>query len=137
MCYPKEADYRRHFESKYCVGPITTFDGIQVFFRKRNFDHAFYETVRAQDDIFSWRRAERIDWIDWALANPNAELYQGWDAKRRRIDESRRVAIVNGDYVVVIRMTGKTRAEFVTAFEADNWTVGKIRLGAHWVKRNR
>jgi hypothetical protein len=35
---------RAHFEAVYCSGPIPAFDGIQVRFRKRDFDHCFFES---------------------------------------------------------------------------------------------
>ncbi len=132
-----ESDYRKHFEASYCQGPIETFDGIFVRFKKPDFDHAFFESVVTNDDAFSRRRAERIDWIRWALQNPGAELFNGWINKKKRVAKRRRVAIVNGDYVVIIRITGPANAVFVTAFVADNVTVGKIRLNGRWTKKYR
>ena len=108
-------------------------------FRKTDFDHAFYESVARKDDTFSRSRAERIDWIQVALQDPDAERYIGWDRIRKRYDKARRVVIVMGNYVVVIAMTGHHRARFVTAFVADDRggegrvsTIEKIRRGPKW-----
>jgi hypothetical protein len=130
MSYPPllrlatEADYRKHFENSYCRGVITTFDGIAVRFRKQNFDHCFFESSHRDrvKDKFSTRRAERLDWIKVALADPTSERYWGWDRQNKRYDYSRRVTVVMGNYVVVIVLKGDKTADFVTAYVAD--TVG-------------
>ena len=102
--YPTEQEYRVHFERVYCQGTIRTFDDIEVRFRKAMFDHCFFESLRWRDDTFSPRRAERIDWIKAALEDPNAELRLGWDNEKKRPANDRRVAIVVGNYVVIIRI---------------------------------
>ena len=86
---------------------MQTFDGIEVRFRKQHFDHCFFESVVTKDDTFSQRRAERIDWIKAALEDPNAELWVGWDNKRKRPANDRRVVIVVQNYVVIIRVYRK------------------------------
>jgi hypothetical protein len=134
--YGTVEEYRLHYERVYCRGDITTFDGIAVRFRKKNFDHCFFEsTSRNKDkDAFSPQRAERIDWIKAALQDPNAELYVGWDRERKRYDRSRRVALVVGDYVVVIRLEGNNTAQFITAYVADDpATLLKIKGSPKWV----
>ncbi len=132
--YGGEGDYRAHYEKVYCRGPIETFDGIKVRFRKSRFDHCFYDTVVTQDDTFSQKRAERIDWIKAALQDSSADSYQGWDNRRKQVDASRRVTVVQGDYVVVIQMTGARRAHFITAFVADRpSTIGLIKGKPKWV----
>ena len=123
------AEYRSYFEATYCRGPITTFDGIEVRFRKRDFNHCFFESVLEKDDTFSHQRAERIQWIKAALQDPHAELYVGWDNKKKRLAKDRRVAIVVQNYVVVIRFIGARSAAFVTAFVAEESTLRKIRKG--------
>ena len=123
------AEYRSYFEATYCRGPITTFDGIEVRFRKRDFNHCFFESVSEKDDTFSHQRAERIQWIKAALQDPHAELYVGWDNKKKRLAKDRRVAIVVQSYVVVIRFIGARSAAFVTAFVAEESTLRKIRKG--------
>lgn len=134
-----EADYRAHFEREYCQKPILTFDGIEVRFRKSKFDHSFFESVKAKDDTFSLQRAKRMDWIKVALQDPHAELYQGWDKNRKRYDGFRRVAVVMGNYVVVIALTGDNKADFITAYVADTSgrgtrpsTIDMIRMSPKW-----
>lgn len=138
---PGEAEYRAHFEATYCRGPIRAFDGIEVRFRKRDFDHCCFESSRRDGakDAFSQPRAKRLDWIKAALQDPSSECYQGWDKKRKRYDGSRRVTVVMGNYVVVIALEGNGRADFVTAFLADTpaapgrpSTVDMIRRGPKW-----
>ena len=41
---PDQAAYRVHYERKLCRGGIVTHDGIPVFFRKEDFDHASFES---------------------------------------------------------------------------------------------
>jgi len=85
-------------------------------------------------DAFSSQRAERIDWIRAALQDPSAELHVGWDGKKKRYDRSHRMAIVVRDYVVVIRLSGKQTAQFVTAYVADSpSTLAKIKGSPKWV----
>lgn len=140
-----EAEYRARFERLYCRAHIMTFDGIRVRFRKRQFDHCFFEST-TRDGVkneFSAARAKRIDWIRAVLEAPDAELYQGWDSRQRRIDPNRRVAIVLGTYVVIIAVTGDGTADFVTAFVSNRPEPGRlsavqrIRRGPKWQKKNR
>jgi len=144
--YQKTEKYRAHFEALYCCGPIETFDGISVRFRKSDFDHAFYESSRrdGHKDEFSTIRAERIDWIKVALQDPESELYEGWDNKKKRHDKNRRVAIVMYNYVVIIALTGEGRAVFKTAYvdrsiraPGQLTTIDKIRSGPKWTQKNR
>jgi hypothetical protein len=132
-----EADYRRHYEKKYCVNPIFTFDGISVRFRKQRFGHCFFESSKRNTikDMFSVIRAERMDWIEQALNDPNADLYVGWDKKRKRYDPQSRVSVVVGNYVVIIRIKSANSAEFVTAYVADPPTLAKIKSGPKWKKQ--
>jgi hypothetical protein len=119
--YSDEKDYRAHYERVYCMCPICTFDGIRVRFRKEKFGHCFFKSMHRNGikDSFSTSRAERIDWIKATLQDPNAELFEGWDKERKRYDATRRVALVMGNYVVIIRFTGSSSAEFVTAYLVD------------------
>lgn len=137
-----EADYRQHFEATYCRGVISTHDGIRVYFRKEDFDHAFFESplrngVKAK--MLSQIRAERMDWIAATLADPTADRFQGWDNKNGRYDATRCVSVVFGDFVVVIRLgkkaDGTLKANFVTCYEADN-SIGKIRQSPLWNKED-
>lgn len=129
-------EYRTHYENVYCRSTVTTFDGICVRFRRDRFEHCFYESTQRNQvkDLFSKQRAERIDWIKAALQDPHAELYIGWDGKKKRIDRNHRVALVVGDYVVVIRLRGNKTAHFVTAYVADSLaTLAKIKRSPKWV----
>lgn len=132
-----EFEYKQYYYKAYCRKPIITFDRILVYFGKKCFQHCFYESSRRNQikDIFSKKRAERIDWIRATLENPNAELYQGWDKEKKRHDLNYRVAVVFQNYVVVIRVKKKSdknlKANFVTAFIADN-SIGKIRKSPIW-----
>lgn len=121
-----EADYLARFHNMYCCGPIITFDGIAVRFRKHQFAHCFYESSQRNKikDVFSVLRAERIDWIKAALVDPASERYWGWDSDKKQYDQMRRVTVVMGNYVVVIMLTGATTADFVTAYVADTPGVG-------------
>lgn len=132
---PDASAYRAHFVSAYCQAPIITFDGIAVRFRQTQFDHSFFESSRrdGNKDTFSTMRAERIDWILAALQDSSAALHLGWDNNRRRHDSSRRVAVIQTNYVTVIRLMGATTASFVTAYVADSpRTIARIRAGPTW-----
>lgn len=134
VVYPNESDYQNHFEQVYCRGPVVTFDGIPIRFQKRNFTHAFFESVKSKDDTFSWKRAERIDWIKAALQDSQSARYLGWDNKKKRHDGSRRVTVVMGNYVVVIGLSKqRDKGRFITAFVADSdRTIKKIQNGPKW-----
>ena len=133
VSYQSEERYRLHFEQVYCRGPIITFDGIPVRFKKGDFNHVFYESVRTKDDSFSHMRAERIDWIRAALEDPKSERYVGWDKKRKRLDKRRRVTLVMGNYVAVIGISARRKARFITAFVADSeHTLRMIRQNPKW-----
>ena len=130
--YSNIPDYRHHFEQVYCQAPIRTFDGLCVRFRKRMFDHCFFESVNSQDDTFSPQRAERIDWIKAVLQDSHAELRVGWDNRKKQPANDRRVAIVVNSYVVIVRLFGNSQAEFVTAFVAGQRTLAQIRSNPIW-----
>lgn len=139
VIYNTIEEYEDHYKEKYCMKPIKTFDNFFVYFYEDRFDHAFYESsdYRGSDDVFSNKRAERIDWIEKVLQDPNAELYMGYDKKRKVQDNKRRVSIINEDnYVVVIQLTRGNRAKFITAFVADSpHTARNIRSGPKWKLR--
>ncbi|HNY26194.1 MAG TPA: hypothetical protein PLA90_12850 [Candidatus Sumerlaeota bacterium] len=141
LCLANEVAYRAHFEKLYCREPVETFDGIQVRFRKRDFDHCCFESSQRNNrkDLFSTKRAERLDWIQAALQDPNSERYQGWDKKKKCYDATRRVTLVMGDYVVVIALKAPKEADFITAYVADTptrperlSTIDQIRKGPKW-----
>lgn len=133
--YATEFEYCAHFAEVYCKCPIVTFDGIAVRFRKNNFIHCCFESSRrdATKDRFSPERAKRIDWIKAALEDPRAELYIGWDCTKKNYDDTRRVCVVVGEFVVVIQMLDKKTANFITAYLANSGTtIEKIRKGPEW-----
>jgi hypothetical protein len=138
---PDEAAYRQHFVSAYCRGAIETHDGIRVFFRQHQFDHAFYESTNRDGakDAFSWVRAERMNWIDATLTDQAAIRYQGWVAKTRTYDPARRVDLLYEDFVVVLALGlnrgGALRANFVTCYQANN-SMGKIRTSPLWTRED-
>ena len=133
---PSEDDYRAHFVATYCQGPISTFDGIFVRFQRRQFDHCCYESERrtGRKTYFSRQRAERLNWIKAALQDPNADLRVGWDKSRRCYDYDRRVAIVSGNYIVIISLQQNQRtARFITAYVADTGrTLRLIKTSPEW-----
>ncbi len=131
------AECEQYYKVKYCATKITTFDNIRVFFPAGSFKHAFYKSTNrkiSNKDLFAQDRAERIDWIIFALQDTNAELFCGWDNKKKKIDENRRVAVVIDNYVVVILLRNSSKAIFITAFVADQDTISKIKLGKPWTK---
>ena len=136
-----EAAYRKHYENTLRSRTILTFDGLVVRFPKWQFDHAFFESAnRCQGDksLFSLKRAKRMDWIEPALKDPTAELYEGWEKRSKVYTRGTRVCVVCGEYVIVIRLRndGKS-ASFITAFPAEALTLEKIRSGPRWVIARR
>ena len=142
VCYATPAEYKSHYEKHYCRGKIITFDNIRVYFTPAKFGHVFYESSarNGKKDFFSKIRAERINWIKATLENPHAELYQGWNKKQKVVEPNRRVSLVYEDFVVVIETkrdaNGRiTKAEFVTAYVADN-SINEIRKSPKWADIN-
>ena len=130
-------DYKNHFINKYCKSKIQTYDGIIVKFYAQQFEHSFYESSnkkKRNKDVFSLDRALRIDWIEYVLKNPKAELHLGWDRDTKKYNTNRRVAIISPEnYVVVIRLYDDKKADFITAYYADN-SATKIRNMPFWPK---
>lgn len=136
-----EEAYRQHFIQTLCRGVIHTHDGVRVYFSQATFEHAFFESSdrRGADDVFSQARAERMDWIAAALADPNALCVQGWDKKRQCYDPKRRVTVVVQDFVIVLQLSAKRdgtlKANFVTCFKAEN-SAPKIRAAPRWTRED-
>lgn len=130
-----EAAYRALFVALYCQGTIAAFDGIQVRFRKADFDHCFFESSQRNrvKDTFSTVRAERLEWIQAALQDAAADRFVGWDRDNKTYDKNRRVTVVCADYVVVIALKGNGRAQFVTAYVADTpKSLQRIKASPKW-----
>ena len=137
--YESIQEYKKHFINKYCKEVIKTFDNFEVKFYDDMFEHAFFESSdrRGSKDIFSLKRAERIDWIEDVLKDKDAEIYMGYDSKSKRNDWNRRVTIINEDnYVVVIQIIKDKKAKFITAYVADSPnTAIAIRQNPKWTKK--
>jgi hypothetical protein len=133
-------EYRKYFEENYCNQKIFTFDKIRVLFPKSAFDHAFYSSSSRREqkkDVFSTERVERMPWIKTALEDASAELYFGWDNKRKCVVTNRRVAIIVRDYVVIIQTKSADMAFFISAFIANQRALNMIRLNPKWQKNSR
>lgn len=125
-----EEELREIWNKVYCKASIITFDGILVQFYSSMFDHCFFESENRKTkdkSILSYNRLEKIYWIKDTLQDADATLKIGWDGKNKTYDESRRVALVKGNYVVVIILFSTTKARFVTAYEiTDDENLEKI-----------
>jgi len=118
-----EEEMRKMWDEEYCQSEIETFDGVMVKFYADMFDHIFYESysrIEKDKSILSLNRLEKMLWIKDVLRDGSAILKKGWNAKEKEYYEDRRVAIVKGNYVVVIRFTGKLKAKLVTAYEKED-----------------
>ena len=116
-------ELRKIWSDTYCDKSITTFDNIEVRFYSNMFDHCFYESEnrRKKDkSILSYNRLEKIFWIKDALEDPNTIIKQGWDSKQKKYDNSRRVTLIKGNYIVVIIIYADKKARFITAYEINN-----------------
>ena len=134
-----EKEYKNYFIAKYCQSPLKTFDNIKVYFKKSKFNHDFYESSKRNKikDKFSTTRAERMEWIEYALTNKEATLYQGWSKKKKCYVNNRRVAVVINDYAVVIELSkNMKKADFITAYVADN-SIAKIKSSPLWYRTKK
>jgi hypothetical protein len=114
---------RELWADEYCKSDIETFDGVLVRFYEDIFDHCFYESANRKEkdkSILSLNRLEKILWIKDTLEDADPILKKGWDTKNKEYFTNRRVAIVKGNYVVIIRFTGVLKAKFVTAYEKND-----------------
>lgn len=139
VCNFTEEELREIWRDTYCHKVIKTHDGIRVHFYESNFDHAFYESSKRNQsrnkkkskDILSSERLSRILWIKDVLEDPTATMYVGFDNKTKRYDRTKRVAVVKGNYVVVIQIYAEGKANFITAYVANN-SIDKIEQGPRW-----
>lgn len=135
---PNQYAYQVFYEKNYCQKPTNTFDNIPVFFHRSKFFHAFFESSNkaGSKDVFSQARAERMHWIKITLEDSTAEIYLGWDNKKKKHEFKKRVAVVQGNYVVIISLNKNfTKGFFVTAFLADSGrTLRLIKQNPRWHK---
>jgi hypothetical protein len=129
-------EYYQIFCETYCnhSNPILTFDKILVKFFPDMFYHAFYESddfKKKDKSLFSYNRAEKILWIKDTLLDKSAILKKGWDSKNKTYDNTRRVAIVKKDYVVIIRLLNINSAKFITAFQHNN--IERVPNSPNWL----
>jgi hypothetical protein len=118
-----EGEMRQIWKDEYCQVPIETFDSVLVHFYEDMFDHCFYESNNRKEkdkSILSLNRLEKILWIKETLQDKTAILKKGWDTANKVHFKDRRIAIVKGNYVVIIRFTGVLKAKFVTAYEKND-----------------
>ena len=143
MAYKKIKSYkftedqlREIWSKEYCEQTIITFDDIEVKFYSNMFDHCFYESANRQardKSILSLNRLEKIYWIKDTLADPTSIRKQGWDRNNKTYNNSRRVNLVKGNYIVVIRIYANKKAKFVTAYEINNdYNLKKIKDSPDW-----
>lgn len=140
VIYQTTVEYQQHYEKFYCRENIFTFDKVRVHFKKSKFGHAFYESTGrdGNKDLFSRKRAERIDWIKATIENPEAELFMGWNKRNKIYDRDRRVSIVYESFVVVIEIYKRDTyckpisANFITAYVAEDRTMRKIKDSPKW-----
>lgn len=137
---PDEAAYRTHFIANFTRSPMTfrlATGTAPVYFATSSFDHAFFESTLRDGvkDQFSLQRAQRMDDIATALADPTIERRAGWDKRRKVHEHGRCVTVAVDDFVVVVRMGlnagGFLKGKFVTCYVADN-SIGKIRAAPLW-----
>lgn len=135
LILPDEAAYREHYEATLCSSEIRTADGILVRFPKHQFEHAFFESANrrlGEKGLFSLDRARRMTWISPALSDPDAELYEGWDNRKKVHTRDSRACVVFGNYVVIIMLRKRKPASFITAYQASEKTLEKIQSGPKW-----
>lgn len=117
-----EDELRELWRKEYCDPsmPLFTFDDIEVKFYPDMFDHAFYESFDRKNrdkSVLSHNRLEKIFWIRDTLQDETAIFKEGWLRDERRYDKMRRIALVKGNYVVIIQFSGHKKARFITAYE--------------------
>ena len=136
-----EAELRSLWHETYCREHIITFDGITVHFYPEMFDHAFYESddrLEKDKSILSLNRCEKMLWIKDTLEDPTAILKQGWISRKKSHDPTRRVALIKGNYVVIINIMGNGKARFITAFQIDDEeNLEKLKNGPDWAQKKR
>lgn len=132
-----ENAYLDYFVKNFIKQSIYTHDGIRIHFRKGHFYHAFFESTISHKDCFSFNRARHMPEILTILQSPAATCHCGWNNKERRHDPHRRVAYLLGTFLVVIilnrnKSNGKLSGDFLTCFEADEFTFKRVKQDPLW-----
>lgn len=130
-----EAAYEAHFVATLSSQHIATFDGLEVKFPRGAFNHAFFRSANrwAKDkSLFDIDRAQRMDWIAWALANPTCDLRQAWRSDQKKYDPTRRLCITPVDYCVWIQVPLNKSPYFVTAFMPEPKIILKLKGSPVW-----
>ena len=136
LILPTDADYKAHWVTVVCSGPVTTTHGVQVFFQRNRFEHAFYESPMrdgVKGTVCSLDRVRRMSWIRPALADPASEWRTGWNKALGQADPTRAVCITDEDFVIVIGLQRNqaARANFMSCYRADQ-SIGRIRGMPYW-----
>jgi len=130
--FASEAACRAHFKAVYCVSPIATFDAILVRFRKSDFDHCFFESSKREASRIHSPHPGHSGWTGSKLRfriPPRTSMLVG----TKTPSPTPAAAVVSGNYVVVIAITGTARANFITAYLADTpRTLQMIRKSPRW-----
>ena len=119
----REIEMRKIWKDEYCLSEIETFDGVKIKFYEDEFDHCFFESYNRKEkdkSILSLNRLEKMLWIKETLRDGTAILKKGWDSKAKEYFKDRRVAIVKGNYILIIRFTGLLKARLVSAYEKND-----------------
>lgn len=131
-----EPELRQLWSDTYCNAPVITFDEIEVKFYQNMFDHAFYESDNHKEkdkSLLSLNRCEKMLWIKDTLEDNSSIIKQGWINKTKSYDNTRRVALVKGNYVVIIQIYARKKAKFITAYQIeDAGNLEKFKDGPDW-----
>lgn len=130
-----EKEYRDYFIATYVKGAqVLTSDGIVVDFYPEAFEHAFYrDTTRDSHDKgrFDRKRAERMNWIRFALLEKHAEVY-----RRDMRNKIRRITLLARQrYAVITQLNPKdtSRSRFITAYIVDSDSaLAQMRSNPKW-----
>ena len=140
----REAELRQIWKDEYCdkSNPIFTHDGIVVSFNEYMFDHCFFESAnwkKKDKSILSLNRLEKMLWIKDTLADKTALMKQGWDRKKKKYTDDRRVNFIKDGYIVVISVyKALDKAKFITAFEfQDDKNKEKIKNSPDWLSNKK
>jgi hypothetical protein len=132
-----ESEYLEYFVENYCRQKIFTHDGFRIYFRKKHFYHAFFDTVVSHKDYFSVERAQHMPEIKKILQSEKSKCHCGWDSRKKKFNPRRRVSYILGPFVVIVQLnrnkkTKNISGDFITCFEADEITFKRIKSDPVW-----